>query len=138
MFGGNDLKMALRYSIKRPDLANSNIGLLISKLCHSILITPNVFIHPHPTSCTTELVLDSGAGVSLVCTDNNRPPCWCYPGSRDLGMIGSKTTSRDQTFACTCARLVSSNHTLWVRGSLYNPCSCFSNFKSTTIRFSHV
>ena len=31
IFGGNDLKMALRYSVKRTVLANSNIGLLISK-----------------------------------------------------------------------------------------------------------
>ena len=37
MFGGNDLKMALKYSVKWTELANSNIGLLISKLCHSIL-----------------------------------------------------------------------------------------------------
>ena len=54
----------------------------------------------HCVSCKSEPVLNSGAGVSLICTDNNRPPCWCYPGSRDLGKIGSKTTSRDQTFAC--------------------------------------
>ena len=31
MFGGNDLKMALRYYVKRTELANSNIGLLIKK-----------------------------------------------------------------------------------------------------------
>ena len=49
MYGSNDLKMALRYSVKRTELANSNIGLLITKLCHNILKTPNMFIHPHPT-----------------------------------------------------------------------------------------
>ena len=62
--------------------------------------------------------------MSLVGTDNNRPPCWCYPGSRDLGMIGSKTTSRHKKYACTCAYLVCSNHAPWVRGRLCNPCSC--------------
>ena len=87
----------------------------------------------HYVSCKTEPVLNSGAGVSLVCTGNNRPPWYCYPGSIDLGMIGSKTTSRDQTFACTCARLVCSNHAPWVRGSLFNPCSCLRNWRS----FSH-
>ena len=46
MYGGNDLKMALIYSLKREELANSNIGLLISKLCHSIVKPPSVFIHP--------------------------------------------------------------------------------------------
>ena len=53
MFGGNDLKMVLRYIVKRTELANSNIGILISKLCHGILKTHNIFIHrtpPHPTS----------------------------------------------------------------------------------------
>ena len=45
MFGGNDLKMALRYSVKRTELANSNSGLLVSKLCHSILKTPDMVIH---------------------------------------------------------------------------------------------
>ena len=49
MFGGNDIKMALRYSVKRTELANSNIGLLISKLCRSILKTPNLFIQHHAT-----------------------------------------------------------------------------------------
>ena len=44
MFRGNDLQMALRYSVKRTELANSNIGLLISKLCHTVSKTPNVFI----------------------------------------------------------------------------------------------
>ena len=43
---------------------------------------------PHPTSCKTERVLNSGAGVSLDCTNKNRPPCWCYPGSRDWGWLG--------------------------------------------------
>ena len=93
--------------------------------------------HLHFVSCKTEPVLNSGAGVSLVCTDNSRPPCWCYPGSRDFGMIGSKTISRDQTFAFTCARLGCSNHAPWVRGSLLNPCSSLSNLKSTTRRFSN-
>ena len=60
MFGGNDLKMALRYSVKRTVLANSNIGLLI----------------------TNQLVLSR---------------------LQRFGMIGSKTTSRDQTFACSPA-----------------------------------
>ena len=40
--------MALRYSVKRTEMANSNIGLLISKLCHCILKTPNMFIYPTP------------------------------------------------------------------------------------------
>ena len=44
MCGGNDLKMTVRYSIKRREPANSNIGLLISKLYHSILKPPNMFI----------------------------------------------------------------------------------------------
>ena len=35
MFGENDLTMALRYSVKRTELTYSNIGLLITKLCHS-------------------------------------------------------------------------------------------------------
>ena len=48
MFGGNDLKMVLRYSVKRTELANSNIGLLISKLCHSILKSTNMFNHSNP------------------------------------------------------------------------------------------
>ena len=78
------------------------------------------------------------AGVSLVGTDNNRPPCWCYPGSRDLGMIGSKTTSRDKAHACTCARPVCSNHAPWVRGSLFNPCSRLSNLKGIPPDVSHM
>ena len=54
--GGNDFKDGSRYYIKRTVLANSNIGLLVTTLCHSILKTPNMFIHPpfptppHPTS----------------------------------------------------------------------------------------
>jgi len=31
--------------------------------------------------------LDFGADVSLFCTHNSRPPCWCYPSSRNLGMV---------------------------------------------------
>ena len=38
MFGGNDLKMVLRYSVKRAELANSNIGLLILKFCQSVIL----------------------------------------------------------------------------------------------------
>ena len=61
-----------------------------------------------------------------------------HPGSRDFGIIGSKTTSRDQTFACTCARLICSNHAPWVRVNLSNPCPCFISLKGATRRFSHV
>ena len=97
MFGGNGLKMALRYSVKWTVLANSNIDLLI----------------------TNQLVLSR---------------------LRKFGMIGSKTTSRDQTFACIYARLLCSNrsnHAPWVCGSLLNPSSCISNLKSSTILLSH-
>ena len=43
----------LRYSVKHTELTNSNSGLLISKLCHSLLKTPNVFIHPTLTPSPT-------------------------------------------------------------------------------------
>ena len=38
MFGGNNLKIALRYFVKRTVLTNSNIGLLISKLRRTYLL----------------------------------------------------------------------------------------------------
>ena len=43
------VKMALRYSLKRTEPTNSNVGLLISKLYQRILKTSNMFIHPTHT-----------------------------------------------------------------------------------------
>ena len=93
-------------------------------------------------SCKPDTGLASG--VSYLCTGNSQPSCSCYPSFRDLGMIVSKTTFRDQTFARTYACLICSNHSPWVRQSLSNPCSWFSSLNRchqrsfTWVMYSHL
>ena len=55
-------------------------------------------------------IVSTESGLELVFPWFAWPCCWCYLGSRDLGMSESKTTSRNQTFAYTCAHLICSNH----------------------------
>ena len=94
----------------------------------------------HCVSCKTV----SGVGVSLLITDTSRPNCCCCLSSKDLDMIGSKTTSRGQLLACTCVRLIGSNHSSWLRGSLSDPYAWFTSLNRyhqrsyTWVMWSHL
>ena len=85
--------MALSYSVRRTELTNSNIGLLIIKLCHNILKTPNMFEN-HMIS--TRVTKDKG---NLAVVECNCKVHGIERWLRNLDSEGNNTTfSQDASY----------------------------------------